>query len=191
MTAPTDLPIFSFKNQKEWEAWLSANYSSTGIWMRFYKKASGTETVTYAEALEVALCYGWIDGQARRFDEVSYLQRFTPRRKKSVWSKINTKHVERLIQEGRMKESGMKAVEEAKADGRWEKAYDSPSTMTIPDDFLNELKGNKKAYDFFQTLSKTNTYAIAYRLQTARKPETVEKRKKQLLEMLEKGEKFY
>lgn len=191
MTAPTDLPIFSFKNQKEWEAWLSANYSSTGIWMRFYKKASGTETVTYAEALEVALCYGWIDGQARRFDEVSYLQRFTPRRKKSVWSKINTKHVERLIQEGRMKESGMKAVEEAKADGRWEKAYDSPSTMTIPDDFLNELKGNKKAYDFFQTLSKTNTYAIAYRLQTARKPETVEKRKKQLLAMLEKGEKFY
>lgn len=160
MTAPTDLPFFSFKNQKEWETWLSANYFSTGIWMRFYKKASGIETVTYAEALEVALCYGWIDGQARRFDETSYLQRFTPRRKKSVWSKINTKHVERLIKEGRMKESGMKAVEEAKADGRWEKAYDSPSTMTIPDDFLNELKGNKKAYDFFQTLSKTNTMLL-------------------------------
>ena len=186
-----DLPIMSFENQKQWEEWLAQHYSSTGIWLRFYKKASKIATITYAEALEVALCYGWIDGQANKFDEVSYLQRFTPRRKKSIWSKINTKHVERLIKEGRMKEPGLKAVQEAKADGRWEKAYDSPSTMTIPADFMKELMKNKEAYEFYQTLTKANTFAIAYRLQTAKKPETIEKRKKQILEMLQKGEKFH
>ncbi len=186
-----DLPIVSFENQKQWEKWLAQHYSSTGIWLRFYKKASKIATITYTEALEEALCYGWIDGQAKKFDEVSYLQRFTPRRKKSIWSKINTQHVERLIKEVRMKEPGLKAVEEAKADGRWEKAYDSPSTMTIPADFLKELMKNKEAYEFYQTLTKANTFAIAYRLQTAKKPETFEKRKKQILAMLQKGEKFH
>ena len=191
MNASVDLPILSFENQQTWEQWLSHNYSTPGIWLRFYKKASKIETITYAQALEIALCYGWIDGQAKKYDEDSYLQRFTPRRKKSVWSKINTKHVERLIKEKRMKPSGLKAVDEAKEDGRWDQAYDSPSTMTLPEDFLKELLCNKKAYEFYQTLSKANTFAIAYRLQTAKKPETVEKRKKQILEMLEKGEKFH
>lgn len=191
MTSPSNIPILYFKTQNEWQEWLNTNHTSTGIWLRFYKKASGIATVTYAEALEVALCYGWIDGQVKKYDDQSYLQRFTPRRPKSIWSKINTQHVERLIKEGKMKPSGLKAVENAKADGRWQQAYDSPSTMKIPEDFLTELSKSTKAKAFFDTLSKSNIYAIAYRLQTAKKPETRERRKRQLLEMLAKGEKLY
>ncbi len=190
---PTDnLHIISFESPSEWADWLAANHTQpTGIWLRFFKKGSGVTSITYAEALQEALCYGWIDGQANKYDEQSWLQKFTPRRKKSIWSKINTQHVERLIKEKKMKAAGLKEIEAAKQDGRWEQAYDSHKNMTIPEDFLLELEKNSTAKSFFKTLNKTNLYSIAFRLQTAKKPETREKRMKAILEMLSKGEKFH
>src|SRR6476659_5250750 len=128
-----ELPVVSFASSAEWRTWLTANHAqSKGVWLRFFKKDSGEKTVTYAEALEEALCYGWIDGQANKYDAQSYIQRFTPRRPKSIWSKRNTEKAECLIQEGKMKEAGMQQVELAKADGRWQKAYDSPGNMKVP-----------------------------------------------------------
>jgi uncharacterized protein YdeI (YjbR/CyaY-like superfamily) len=187
-----DLEIINFKSPKEFEKWLSKNYNSEkGIWLRFFKKDSEIKSLTYKEAVEEALCYGWIDGQAKSYDEKSWIQKFTPRRKKSIWSKINTERIEQLIKLGKMKPSGLKEVEEAKADGRWEKAYDSPSEMTIPNYFLKELSKNKKAKVFFETLNKTNKYSIAWRLQTAKKPETRQKRIQIILDMLSRGEKFH
>ncbi|CAN5204749.1 YdeI/OmpD-associated family protein [soil metagenome] len=192
MTVPTDLPILFFENQNAWEEWLENNHhSSTGIWIKFHKKDSKMPSMYYPQAVEGALCYGWIDGQARKYDEHSYLQRFTPRRPKSVWSKINTQHIERLQKAGKMKPAGLKAVEEAKKDGRWEQAYDSPTNMKLPTEFLKRLEENKKAKAFFETLNKTNVFAIGYRLQTAKKPETLENRIQKILTMLEKGEKFH
>jgi uncharacterized protein YdeI (YjbR/CyaY-like superfamily) len=164
---------------------------STGVWLRIYKKASGTASVTYAEALDVALCHGWIDSQKRPKDALSWLQRFGPRRARSGWSRINTRHAERLIEAGEMKPAGLREVEAAKADGRWQRAYDSPGAATVPADFLQELSRNKKAKAFFEGLNKANTYAIAYRLQTAKKPETREKRMKSILAMMARGEKFH
>jgi len=188
----TDLPIISFKSPKDWASWLAKNHAkSNGIWLRLFKKDSGVATVTYAEALGEALCYGWIDDQLEKYDEKSWLRKFTPRRPKSVWSKRNIEHVNRLTDAGKMKPSGLKEVEAAKADGRWEKAYDSPSAMQVPDDFLKELAKDKKAQAFFETLNKANTYAIAWRLQTAKKSETRAKRMKAILEMLKRGEKFH
>jgi uncharacterized protein YdeI (YjbR/CyaY-like superfamily) len=149
------------------------------------------KTVTYAEALEEAFCYGWIDGQANKYDADSYIQKFTPRRPKSIWSKRNTQIAERLIKQGRMKKAGMEQVELAKGDGRWQQAYDSPKNMKVPDDFLQELSKNKKAKTFFDGLNKTNLYAIAWRLQTAKKPETREKRLKEILAMMSEGKKFH
>lgn len=184
--------IKSFSSARNWETWLATNHTkSDGLRIQFFKKHSGTKTITYAEALDVALCYGWIDGQAYPFDKDSWLQKFTPRRAKSMWSKRNQEHVARLIKVGKMKPAGLKVVEAAKADGRWEQAYDSPSNMKMPDDFLRALAKNKKAEAFFKTLNKTNTYAIAWRLQTAKKPETREKRMEMLLEMMAKGEKLH
>lgn len=155
------------------------------------KKGSGKTTVTYLEALHVALCYGWIDGQVKTYDQQYYIQKFTPRRAKSLWSKLNVERAERLIKEGRMKPAGYKAIEKAKADGIWEAAYDPGSKMTIPEDFLQELKKNKEAEEFFKTLDKTNLFSIGFRLQTARKPETREKRMKEIIEMLSLGKKFH
>lgn len=187
-----DLPIIIFKTAKEWEKWLNKNYSSSnGIWLQIYKKASGIPTITYPEAVIAALCYGWIDGVANKYDDASYLQRFTPRRSKSIWSKINVEKANRLIASGQMKPGGLKEIEAAKADGRWEAAYDSPANIEIPEDFLQALSKKPKAKKFFQTLNKTNTYSIAWRLQTAKKPETREKRMKVILEMLAKGQKFH
>lgn len=184
--------IIPFKNLKAWEKWLEKNYNlHEGIWLKFYKKDSGVESIKYPEALDAALCYGWIDGQLKKGDEKFYLQKFSPRRKRSIWSKRNINHVERLEKEGKMKPSGYKEVEAAKADGRWENAYDSPSNMSIPEDFLKRLSKNKKAFAFFESLNKTNKYAIGWRLQTAKKPETREKRIKTIIEMLSKGEKFH
>jgi uncharacterized protein YdeI (YjbR/CyaY-like superfamily) len=186
------LPILSFDTQQEWRKWLEKNHaSSDGIWLKFAKKGSDNISITYAQALDEALCYGWIDSQAKSHDEKSYLQRFGPRRTKSVWSKINTGHIDRLMKAGKMKPAGIKVVEEAKADGRWSAAYHPPSTMTVPEDFLKELAKNKKAQAFFETLNKTNRYAIAWRIQTAKKPETRTKRITTIIEMLEKGEKFH
>lgn len=192
MTKLNTLPTIEFQTAESFETWLVENHdNSTGLWLKIFKKNSGKETVSYAEALDVALCYGWIDGQKQAFDEHAWLQKFCPRREKSIWSKINIGHVERLISEGKMRPAGLKAVEKAKADGRWEKAYDSPSKMTIPEDFLKELSKNKKAEAFFMSLNKTNLYSIGFRLQTAKKQETREKRMKTIIEMLEKGEKFH
>lgn len=187
----SNLPVLSFENQSEWEKWLAQNHGlTTGIWLRIFKKASKVKTIVYAEALEEALCYGWIDGQLKPYDEQSYLQRFTPRRPRSIWSKRNIENITRLEENGKLKPSGLKEIEAAKADGRWAAAYDSPSEMKIPDDFMTELSKNKEALTFFESLNKTNKYAIGWRLQTAKKPETREKRMKQILEMMAKKEKL-
>jgi len=187
-----DLPIISFVSKEEFETWLEQNYMNTkGIWIRLFKKDSGILTVIYKEALDIALCYGWIDGQVKKYDEKSYLQKFTPRRSKSMWSKRNIEHISRLEKEGKMKPSGINEVEKAKKDGRWEKGYDSPGNMVVPDDFINELSKNKKSLEFFNTLNKTNKYTIGWRLQTAKNPETREKRIKEILIMMEKEEKFH
>ncbi|AYB33602.1 YdeI/OmpD-associated family protein [Chryseolinea soli] len=192
MTKLNAAPIMEFKTAKAFETWLIKHHdNSDGLWLKIFKKDSGKKTVSYAEALEVALCYGWIDGQKQAHDEQAWLQRFCPRGAKSIWSKINTEHVERLIKEGRMKPAGLKAAEKAKADGSWEKAYASSSKMTIPEDFLKELSKNKKAEAFFKGLNKTNLFSIGFRLQTAKKQETREKRIKEIIEMLAKGEKFH
>jgi uncharacterized protein YdeI (YjbR/CyaY-like superfamily) len=187
-----DLPVIPFATQTAWEQWLEQNHAdSNGIWLQFYKKGSGIASVTYAEALDVALCYGWIDAQLKSIDELSYKQHFTPRRPKSIWSKRNIEHIARLTKEGRMKPSGLKQAEAAKTDGRWEAAYDGPGTMTLPDEFLTELRKNKKGLAFYESLNKANKYAIAWRIQTAKRPETREKRMKEILEMLGREEKFH
>lgn len=191
LTAKTQ-NIRKFRSSKLWRAWLEKNYSkSDGIWLQFFKKNSGQKTITHAEALDEALCFGWIDGQANSFDEKSWLQKFTPRRPKSIWSKKNTLNVQRLIESGRMHSAGLAEVEAAKSDGRWKKAYDSPKDMNMPEDFLKELSRNKKAQKFFESLNRTNLYSIHWRLQTAKKPETRQKRMLTILEMLERGEKFH
>ena len=187
-----DAPAESFASKSRWGKWLAANHEkSDGIWLRIFKKESGVKTITYAEALDEALCYGWIDGQKKTFDGDSWIQKFTPRRARSIWSKRNIEHIERLTNEKRMKAAGLKAFEDAKKDGRLDAAYDSPSNSTPPDDFLKLLEKNKKAKAFFDSLNKANKYAITWRLQTAKKPETREKRMNTILEMLAKGEKFH
>ena len=192
MTKLNTIPIIEFKTAKAFETWLTKNHENpNGLWLKIFKKNSGKKTISYAEALDVALCYGWIDGQKQAHDEQAWLQKFCPRSARSVWSKINTGHVERLINEGRMRPAGLKAVEKAKADGSWAKAYDPPSNMTIPEDFLKELSKNKKAKAFFMGLNKTNLFSIGFRLQTAKKQETRDKRMKEIIEMLAKGEKFH
>lgn len=192
MTTPSTNPTIEFETSEAFEMWLEKNHTiSTGIWMKIFKKDSGQKTINYAEALDVALCYGWIDGQKKSFDELAWLQKFCPRTAKSIWSKVNIGHVERLTNNAKMQPAGLLAVEKAKADGRWERAYDSPSKMTIPEDFLLEISKNKKAEAFFKTLNKTNLFSIGFRLQTAKKQETREKRMKEIIEKLEKGEKFH
>lgn len=187
-----NMPIVLFEEQEAWAAWLEENHAtSPGLWLRLAKKAAELQSVSYAEAVEVALCYGWIDGQKRSYDESSWLQKFTPRRPKSIWSKINREKAEALIASGRMKAAGREAVESAKQDGRWEAAYDSPSNATVPADFQAELDKNAEAKAFFATLSGTNRYAILHRIQTARKAETRARRIQQFIEMLEKKEKLY
>jgi uncharacterized protein YdeI (YjbR/CyaY-like superfamily) len=186
------LLICEFKTAKAFETWLRKNHEqSSGIWLKIFKKDSGIKTITYAQAVDIALCYGWIDSQKKSFDERAYMQRFGPRKTKSIWSKINTTHVERLIEEGRMQTAGLKVVEKAKADGSWANAYDSQSKMTIPEDFLKQLIKDKKAETFFKKLNKTNLYSIAFRLQTAKKQETRDRRIFDIIEMLAKGQKFH
>ena len=185
------MPILFFQTPKDWEDWLSKNEQSNGVWVKFAKKASGIQSLTYAQALEPALCYGWIDGQAKTVDETYYMQKFTPRRPKSIWSKRNIGIVERLIAEGKMRPAGQAAIDAAKADGRWDQAYDSPSNMQIPEDFQALLDAHPKAKAFYGTLNKTNTFAILWRIQTAKKPETRSARIEKLVTMLERGEKIH
>ena len=192
MTKLSTHPTIEFITVETFETWLEKNHDhSTGLWLKIFKKDSGKKTISYSEALDVALCYGWIDGQKKAYDEQAWLQKFCPRKSKSIWSKINIGHIERLINEHRMKPAGLKAIENAKENGSWEKAYDSPSKMTIPDDFLKELSKNKKAEAFFMTLNKTNLFSIGFRLQTAKKQETRDKRMEEIIKMLAKGEKFH
>jgi uncharacterized protein YdeI (YjbR/CyaY-like superfamily) len=182
----------SFTSSLDFRSWLVKNHSqSDGVLLRIYKKDSGVATVTYAEALDQALCFGWIDGQKKPYDKQSWLQKFTPRRPKSGWSKINTLHVARLTKAGAMTPAGLQAVEAAKADGRWKAAYDSFGNAAVPHDFLKELARNKKASAFFETLNRTNLYSITYRLQTAKRPETRERRIQAIIEKLARGEKFH
>jgi uncharacterized protein YdeI (YjbR/CyaY-like superfamily) len=187
-----ELPVLPFASQKAWEAWLE-DYpdSSDGLWLKIAKKASGIETVTYAEAVEAALLYGWIDGQKASFDEEYCLQRFTPRRARSRWSKVNREKVAKLIEAGRMKPAGLREVELARADGRWEAAYDSPSTATVPEDLKRKLDENPKAAAFFATLNSANRYAILYNIQDAKRPETRARRIEKYVRMLEEEKKLY
>ena len=185
-------PIVSFSTAQEWHTWLTKNHaSSSGVRLQIFKKSSEQKSISYDEALDEALCFGWIDGQMNKHDAESWIQNFVPRRPKSLWSKRNREHIARLIKERRMKPAGLKAVEAAKNDGRWDLAYDSPKNMEIPPDFSQELKKDKKAFAFFKTLNKKNVYTIAWRLQTAKRSETRGKRMKIILAMLARCEKFY
>ena len=185
-------PIIAFATADQFRQWLKRHHADhPGIWLKIAKKASGIPTVTYAEALDEALCLGWIDGQKKTFDETAFLQKFTRRGKRSVWSKINVGHVARLEKEGRMKPAGLAAVEAAKADGRWESSYHSFSTAEMPDDFLTALTQEPEAKAFFTTLSKTQRYGFFFRITTAKKPETRSKRIGDFVAMLKRGEKLH
>lgn len=186
-----DLPILHFASPQRLEAWLEANAESGGLWLKIAKKGSGIATVTYAEALELALCFGWIDSQKRGFDEDFFLQRFTPRRPRGKWSQINRAKAEELIAAGAMRPAGLAEVEAAKADGRWEAAYAGQRAATVPADLQRELDGNAAAREFFATLDGANRYAILYRLGEAKRPETREKRLRKFVAMLERGEKIH
>jgi uncharacterized protein YdeI (YjbR/CyaY-like superfamily) len=186
------LKTLTFKSSPAFREWVDTNHNkSDGLWLRIFKKGSGKFSVTYQEALGHALCYGWIDGQKKAYDEHSWLQKFTPRRAQNGWSKINTERAEQLINAGQMQQAGFEAVGAAKTDGRWQKAYDSQCNTSVPKDFLKALAKSKKAKAFFETLNKANVYSIVYRLQTAKKPETREKRMRTILEMMDRGEKFH
>ena len=192
MEKDTPYPLLPVANQKEWSQWLRRNHAtSEGVWLRFFKKDSGRQDLMYEQALQEALCYGWIDGQSRPLDEISWKQKFTPRRPRGTWSRRNRERVAMLIRDGRMKPAGMKEVQAAKEDGRWDQAYESPSRMVVPPDFLAALRKDRAAYAFYKTLNRANTYAIAYRLQTARTAQTRDRRKAALLAMLSRGEKLH
>ncbi|HET9198753.1 MAG TPA: YdeI/OmpD-associated family protein [Solirubrobacterales bacterium] len=187
-----DLPIHLFAGPGELEAWLEAsNGSSDGIWLKIAKKGAGVTSVTYGEALELALCFGWIDSQKRGFDERYFLQRFTPRRPRGRWSKINREKAEALIASERMRPSGLAEVDAAKADGRWEAAYEGQRTAKVPDDLQRELDANPAAREFFEGLDGANRYAVIYRLDDAKKAETRERRLGKFVAMLERGEKIH
>ncbi|GMK40406.1 hypothetical protein PCCS19_34620 [Paenibacillus sp. CCS19] len=191
-TKPNEWPIVLFENQQVFEEWLAEHYeTSPGIRLQIAKKNSGIESVSYAEALDVALCYGWIDSQKEALDDKTWLQRFSRRGAKSIWSKVNKDKVELLIAEGRMKPAGMQAIETAKQNGLWDKAYESQSNASMPDDFSSALEQNEKAKAFYETLNRQNKYAILFRIHNVKKQETREKKIKQFVEMLEKGEKIY
>jgi len=189
---PDDLPTRSFASQTDWERWLEANHGeSRGIWLKIAKKASGIDTVTYAEAIDVALCFGWIDGQRRSFDDEWFLQRFTPRRARSRWSQINRAKVERLIADCRMRPAGLGEIERARQDGRWDAAYASQSTIEVPPDLRQALEANPAASEFFATLDSANRYAILYRVHDAKQAETRARRIEKFVAMLARSEKIH
>jgi uncharacterized protein YdeI (YjbR/CyaY-like superfamily) len=184
-----DEEALAFDSPAAWEAWLDEHHeSSDGIWIKFAKKASGIPSVTYKEVLPIALAHGWIDGQVKRIDEDWYRQRWTPRRARSVWSKINRAAAEAMIERGEMKPAGLREVERAKADGRWERAYDSPKTAEVPPDLRAALDGDPAAAEFFADLDSINRYAILHRIQNAKKPETRARRIEQFVAMCSRGE---
>jgi uncharacterized protein YdeI (YjbR/CyaY-like superfamily) len=187
-----ELPTFSFATPRAFSDWLADSHaSSRGIWLRLAKKASGTVSITYAEAIDVALAWGWIDGQKQRGDEASWLQKFTPRGAKSVWSKINREKALTVIDAGAMQPAGLAEVERAKQDGRWDAAYDPPSRATVPDDLQAALAKDARAAAFFLTLDARNRYAVLWRVQTAKRVETRHKRIAELVALLARGEKVH
>jgi len=189
---PDATPTRRFKSKEDWGTWLDKNgRKSDGLWVRLAKKDSSLRSVTYEEALEVALCHGWIDGQKRQENERTWLQKFTPRATKSIWSKINRERAERLIASGAMKATGLEVVESAKKDGRWKAAYDSPGKSTVPDDLQAALDVNPRAKKFFATLDRANRFAILWRIQTVKKAETRSRKIQQFIEMLERKEKIH
>lgn len=188
----TDLPIKRFATMAAWHTWLKKQHEkSSGLWVEFAKKDTGVRSVTHPEALEIALCYGWIDGQAASVDATWYRQRFTPRRARSKWSRINRAKVERLHAEGRLAPAGRREMEAAMHDGRWEAAYASQRTITVPDDLAAELRSRPSARRFFEQLDSRNRYAILYRLDDAKRPETRQRRLDKFVRMLELGETIY
>jgi len=191
MPTKPDLPVVSFPDARAFAVWLAKNHGTRGVWIKIAKKASGIRSIDHAAALEPALCYGWIDGQARRIDDTWYVQKFTPRGARSLWSKINCDKATALIAGGKMMPSGLAEVERAKKDGRWSQAYDSPSRATVPDDLVAALAKNKRAAAFFAGLDSRNRYAILHRVQTAKKPETRARRIADFVTMMAKREKLY
>jgi uncharacterized protein YdeI (YjbR/CyaY-like superfamily) len=190
--ATPDPLVRAFKDAKAWESWLAKNETATdGLWMRIAKKASGTRSITYPEAVEIALCYGWIDGQKKPESDTAWLQRFVPRRPRSIWSKINREKALGLIACGRMQSAGLKEIDRAKQDGRWDAAYDSPKNAPIHPDFQKALNESPRAKAFFETVNAANRYAIIWRLHTAKKAETRERLTRKFIEMLEKGETLH
>lgn len=194
MTAKKDAthPTKLFKTEKAWADWLETNgEKAPGIWMKIAKKSASLKSISHPEALDIALCYGWIDGLRKSNDDDSFLQKFTPRTKKSFWSKINRDKVLALIESGRMRPAGLAEIERAKKDGRWDAAYDSARTSQVPEDLELAFRKNPKAKAFFETLNAQNRYAVLFRIQTAAKAETRKKRIETFVEMLSKHEKFY
>ncbi len=184
--------VLLFEHQQAWEAWLSQNHrKASGVWLRIAKKGSKIRSLTHAEALDSALCFGWIDAQKRLESASAWLQRFTPRGQRSIWSKINRQKATAMIECGRMRDSGLKEVLRAKKDGRWERAYDSPRNATVPDDFLAALNKSAKAKAFFATLESRNRYAILFRIQTVKKAETRARKIAEFVAMLERQEKIH
>ena len=189
---PAELPVVGFATGAEWGAWLAAEHAvSAGVWLKIARKDGGAESVSYSDALDVALCHGWIDGQKDRLDERFGLQRFTPRTPRSRWSKRNRARAEARTASGEMAAAGAAEIERARADGRWDAAYDSHSTATVPADLQAELAGNAAAREFFATLDSANRYAILYRIQEARRPETRARRIAKYVAMLSEGRKIH
>ena len=187
-----ELPVRPFASPEEWDAWLAANHdSSDGLWVKIAKKASGVASVAYPEVLEVALSYGWIDGQRKALDATWFLQKFTPRRARSRWSRINRDKATALIEAGRMKPAGLREVERARADGRWDAAYESPRNIGVPEDLQRELDADPAAAEFFAALDGQNRYAILYRLQDAKRAETRARRLREFVAMLKEGRKLH
>ena len=192
MGPSSDRPVKPFRSKDAWAAWLERNHErSDGLWLKIAKKSSEIESVTHDEALDVALCYGWIDGQRDRFDGDYYLQRFTPRRSRSKWSKVNTERVTRLIEAGEMRPAGLAEIERAKKDGRWDAAYDPPSKIAVPRDLQAELDKDPSARAFFDSLNSINRYAILYRIQDAKRPETRARRIEKFMAMLRVGKQIH
>ncbi len=188
--ADDDLPVLEFVDADAFEAWLAKHHADTpGLWMKVARVSSGIPSITWEQAVPVALCWGWIDGQRRSMDEQWFLQRFTPRRKRSVWSKINVAHVERLIAEGRMQPAGLAQVEAAKADGRWDAAY-SVSSGEVPPELQAALDANPKAAAAFAELNKANRFAMTFRVQSAKRADTKQRRVEQFIGLLERGERL-
>lgn len=189
---PGELPVILFATQGDFENWLEQHHTSApGVWVQIAKKGSGLQSLTYDEAVEAGLCFGWIDGQKKTFDERAFLQRFTPRGPQSIWSKINRDKAEALMAAGRVRQAGLAAIERARQNGQWNNAYDSASRAVVPDDFQAALDANERARAFFATLKSTNRYALLFRIQTAKKPETRQKRIQDFIRMLENGETIY